>query len=41
MALQAALLPSTLSVPKKANLGAAVVNKDTPAFLSVPHQKVS
>jgi hypothetical protein len=37
MALQAALLPSTLSVPKKGSLAAAV--KDT-AFLSVP-QKVS
>jgi protochlorophyllide reductase len=38
MALQAALLPSTLSVPKKAGNLAAVV-KDT-AFLTVP-QKVS
>jgi hypothetical protein len=37
MALQAALLPSTLSVPKKGNLAAVV--KDT-AFLGVP-RKVS
>ncbi|TVU16616.1 hypothetical protein EJB05_40189 [Eragrostis curvula] len=38
MALQAALLPSTLSVPKKGNL--ATVVKDT-AFLSVSQKKVS
>ncbi|CAN6250675.1 unnamed protein product [Urochloa humidicola] len=37
MALQAALLPSTLSVPKRGNLAAVV--KDT-AFLSVPHKKL-
>ncbi|XP_062185764.1 protochlorophyllide reductase [Phragmites australis] len=38
MALQAALLPSTLSVPKKGNLVAALV-KDT-AFLSVTQKKL-
>ncbi|GJN01311.1 hypothetical protein PR202_ga18568 [Eleusine coracana subsp. coracana] len=38
MALQAALLPSTLSVPKKGNSLAAAVVKDT-AFLSVPQKK--
>ncbi|CAL5070819.1 unnamed protein product [Urochloa decumbens] len=37
MALQAALLPSTLSVPKKGNLAAVV--KDT-SFLNVPHKKL-
>ncbi|CAN6269778.1 unnamed protein product [Urochloa humidicola] len=37
MALQTALLPSTLSVPKKGNLAAVV--KDT-AFLSVPQKKL-
>ncbi|CAO1943569.1 unnamed protein product [Urochloa humidicola] len=36
--VQAALLPSTLSVPKKGNL-AAVVTRDT-AFLSVPQKKL-
>ncbi|CAL5024681.1 unnamed protein product [Urochloa decumbens] len=37
MALQAALLPCTLSVPKKGNLSAVV--RDT-SFLSVPHKKL-
>jgi len=39
MALQAALLPSTLSVPKKSRGSLAAAVKDT-AFLSFP-QKVS